>query len=201
MTRARTAGLSGLAVTLAAIGVFVAWAGIRDVPITDGLRTLLRGELPEGRPAKVAPVPDELRFTPASSTPAQSGGGGGQVRAGLGAKIATEAVRHVGVPYRWGGNDRSGWDCSGFVTYVLRAVGVGGLPGARPTSASYLTWSGAITVPRADCAPGDLVCWTGHIGIALSPTTMINAPSFGIPTRIQAIHNAPVPPVIRRVKG
>lgn len=35
------------------------------------------------------------------------------------------AMRHLGVPYHWGGNNRLvGFDCSGFVCEVLKSVGL-----------------------------------------------------------------------------
>lgn len=43
---ARNAGVSGIAVTAAAFGIFAAYAGIRDVPVLEGLRAVLRGEDP-----------------------------------------------------------------------------------------------------------------------------------------------------------
>jgi len=40
-------------------------------------------------------------------------------------EIATKyAFAWIGKPYRWGGDDFSGFDCSGFVIEILRAVGV-----------------------------------------------------------------------------
>jgi hypothetical protein len=47
------AGLSGAALFVGIGGLYLAYAGIRDVPLVDGLRSLLRGETPAG--AKAAP--------------------------------------------------------------------------------------------------------------------------------------------------
>lgn len=42
----RSAGVSGVAVTLAGAGLFAVYAGIRDVPLLDGLRAALKGDDP-----------------------------------------------------------------------------------------------------------------------------------------------------------
>jgi cell wall-associated NlpC family hydrolase len=50
------------------------------------------------------------------------------------------AVRYgwawIGTPYKWGGDDFSGFDCSGFVVEVLQGVGI--LPHGRDYSANDL---------------------------------------------------------------
>lgn len=45
-------GISGLSVAVAAVGGFVVYAGIRDVPLVEGLRELLQGKVPTGREQK-----------------------------------------------------------------------------------------------------------------------------------------------------
>src|SRR5688572_27501018 len=37
--------------------------------------------------------------------------------------VVTTALGYRGVPYRFGGSDPSGFDCSGFVQYVFKQVG------------------------------------------------------------------------------
>jgi hypothetical protein len=48
MARPRPAGLSGAALTVGALGLYLAYAGVRDVPLVEGLRSLLRGQVPAG---------------------------------------------------------------------------------------------------------------------------------------------------------
>lgn len=52
-TRPRSAGLSGAALTVGVLGLYLAYAGVRDVPLVEGLRSLLRGQAPPS--AKAGP--------------------------------------------------------------------------------------------------------------------------------------------------
>lgn len=55
MARPR-AGLSGAALFVGIGGLYLAYAGVRDVPLVDGLRSLLRGERPAEKQAAFAAV-------------------------------------------------------------------------------------------------------------------------------------------------
>lgn len=94
----------------------------------------------------------------------------------MGARIAAAAASHLGVPYRWGGASPDGWDCSGMVTWVLHHdVGLELPDNSHTVSQSFLTWSGATTVPTDQMQPGDLVCWITHIAIVTGPGRAIGA--------------------------
>lgn len=49
-------GISGLAVSVAAVGGFLVYAGIRDVPLIEGLREIIGGKVPTGRAQKATAV-------------------------------------------------------------------------------------------------------------------------------------------------
>jgi hypothetical protein len=130
-----------------------------------------------------------------------------------GAAIVAEAKKYIGHPYRWGGgsNPTTGWDCSSFVNYVLHQVGLD-IPGGwastdggeahGPVVSSYVSWSGATTIPNKQAAPGDLVIYVGvHIGIATSNTEFISAEDPAQGTGIAPMSAGPGPYIIRRVKG
>ena len=96
----------------------------------------------------------------------------------FGAQILTDAAKYLGVPYRWGGADPSGFDCSGFVTWVLHHdLGLNLPDNTHTVTGTFLYWSGALTVKSP--LPGDLCCWGGHIGIYAGNGKMINAPHTG----------------------
>lgn len=192
-------GIPGIAVGLALTGAFLMFAGIKNVGLVDGLREFIReGTVPAGKPpAQKYEAPPELAYVGRAGSGLSSEAGSAVLGAGsgpLGKRIAETARKYLGVPYVWGGASPRGWDCSGLVTYVLNEAGVK-VP--RMTSGQFLVWRGAYNVARSHCAAGDLVCWVGHIGIAINNSDMVNAPTFGVPTRIQKIRD---PMAIRRVK-
>ena len=190
-----------MAVALVMGGGLLMYMGIRDVPFVQGMKDMLKtGAAPAGAVKSPTTTPSELNLrTPSAGGEIGSGLGGaaGGVTGSstLGNKIAETAKKYQGVPYVWGGTTPKGWDCSGFVYYVLNQVGV---KVSRLVSTAYIGWPGATTVSRSDCRAGDLMVWVGHIGIAVSNTHMIHAPRRGQPTQIGPIKGGGF---CRRVKG
>ncbi|MCL1988564.1 MAG: C40 family peptidase [Firmicutes bacterium] len=94
-------------------------------------------------------------------------------------EILSYAKTLIGVPYRTGGSDRGGFDCSGFVTYVMRNFGV-----ALQRSSASMASSNGFYVERGSLTAGDLVFFaTGsgsrvsHVGIYVGDNQFIHSES------------------------
>src|SRR4051812_29397647 len=81
--------------------------------------------------------------------------------------LTNYAKKFLGVPYKWGGTTPSGFDCSGYLTYVYHEFGIE-LP---RTSADQ--FAEGEKVGNGEMVPGDLVFFTtykagaSHSGIYL----------------------------------
>jgi cell wall-associated NlpC family hydrolase len=89
--------------------------------------------------------------------------------------VVRVALRYLGLPYRWAGASPAGFDCSGFVMYVYRKVGV-----ALPHS-SWMLWGKGRYVSRKHLRPGDVVFFAGmsHVGIYIGHGRFVHSPHTG----------------------
>lgn len=107
------------------------------------------------------------------------------VGTGGGDAIVAAAYKYLGVPYRWGGASMNGVDCSGLVMLAHRAIGV------RLSHYSGSIGSGGRSVSRANAQPGDVVCYSGHVGIYVGNGMMIHAPQTGDVVRVVKVYGSP----------
>ena len=94
-----------------------------------------------------------------------------------GSNVVAYAKKFLGNPYVWGGTSlTNGCDCSGFVMSVYSHFGY-----SLPHSSSALAGVGT-AVSKSDLQVGDIVCFTGHVGIYIGGNKMIHAstPKTGI---------------------
>ena len=95
------------------------------------------------------------------------------------AKMIREAEKYLGVPYVWGGYSPSGFDCSGFVSWVINNCGNGWNIGR--CTADELR-SHCSQVSSSEAKPGDLIFFQGtyntsgasHVGIYVGNNMMIH---------------------------
>ncbi|MGH3048857.1 MAG: C40 family peptidase, partial [Gaiellaceae bacterium] len=106
---------------------------------------------------------------------------------GIAAAAVSYALAQLGTPYRWGGEEPGGFDCSGLVQAAYASAGIQ-LP--RVAQQQYDATS---RLPRgAPLEPGDLVFFgadpahVSHVGIVINATQMVDAPHTGAVVRTES---------------
>ncbi len=89
----------------------------------------------------------------------------------MGSAVAEYALQFVGNPYVYGGTSlTNGADCSGFVMSVYANFGV-----SLPHSSSADRSQGAAVDGIGNAQPGDLVCYSGHVGLYIGNGQIVHA--------------------------
>ena len=170
-----------------------------------GLETVIREELDDDQWKRYEILQDTKGGRPYLFNGSLSwGGSDGSGEAGIDYQVPAEALtdpefaamleeaeKYLGTPYVWGGSTpETGFDCSGYVCWVLNESGwdVG------RTTANGL-WQQATKISEAEAKPGDLVFFEGtydtpgasHVGIYVGDGMMISA---GDPIKYSNIHSS-----------
>ncbi|MGI6705701.1 MAG: peptidoglycan-binding protein [Clostridia bacterium] len=102
-----------------------------------------------------------------------------------GSDVVAYAKKFIGVPYRYGGSSpKTGFDCSGFTSYVYKHFGV-----KLPRSSRDQLKVGT-AVSRSNLKPGDLVLFGNpvhHVGIYVGDDKYIHAPRTGEKVKISKL--------------
>lgn len=104
--------------------------------------------------------------------------------------VALEVARNMlGVRYRYGGKDPSGFDCSGLVHYSFGRAGI------RLPRTSRDIFRASQPIASEDLRPGDLVFFNvsadklSHVGIYAGNNRFIHAPSAGKKVSYASLNN------------
>ena len=103
-------------------------------------------------------------------------------------EIVEYAMKYLGCDYVYGGSSPSGFDCSGFTSYVYKKFGY------NLSRSSGGQANDGTKVNKADLQPGDLVIYKnqsltkiGHVGIYIGNNKMIHASEPGVGVKITDI--------------
>jgi cell wall-associated NlpC family hydrolase len=136
-----------------------------------------------------------VSFTPAISfdalaalTGSDSTAAAALAREPLGSQAVSIALRHIGVPYVWGGATPNGFDCSGLAMYVYGLLGI--------TLPHYTGQQIKVGYPVAfnQLQPGDLLFFNPrangdprHEGIYIGRGLFVQAPQSGDHVRVSVL--------------
>ena len=146
------------------------------------------------RQANAAAAAKEGSSKSSKSSEKNSGGAVSTGGSGRGSSVASFACQFVGNPYVYGGTSlTNGADCSGFVMSVYANFGI-----SLPHSSGALRGVGANVGGLANAQPGDIVCYSGHVGIYIGGGQIVHASSAKTGIKIS---NASYKPVlsVRRI--
>ena len=139
---------------------------------------------PNSSTPNAQPTPNSQSPTPNSQSPKPN------AQSPIAYSLTGTALGLRGTPYRNGGADPSGFDCSGFVQYVFAQHGV-----SVPRKVVDQFRAGH-DVPPAKLQAGDLVFFTtvapgaSHVGIALGSDEFVHAPSSTGEVRVEHLSAA-----------
>jgi hypothetical protein len=132
-------------------------------------------------------VPKPFPMPTRPATPPDAAAPGGLLPSPGAFAIVATALQLRGTPYRNGGSDPDGFDCSGFTQYVYARHQIA-LP--RETRDQFRAGR---SINLGDVVAGDLLFFTttepgaSHVGIALGPDEFVHAPSSNGVVRIERL--------------
>lgn len=106
---------------------------------------------------------------------------------GKGSSVVATAKKYIGCKYVYGGTTPSGFDCSGFTSYIYKQYGVN----LNRTAAGQ--YSNGKAVARNQLQPGDLVMFgksgINHVGIYIGGGSIVHAANKSSGVRIDSINS------------
>jgi cell wall-associated NlpC family hydrolase len=155
---------------------------IRLLPVVLGLAALCAGGCATTKGSRPQPFPMPERPEPVYSPETT-------VASPVSRAIVETALDLRGVPYRNGGTDTAGFDCSGFTQFVFARFN---LPLPRETRDQYRHGQ---AVSKHEARPGDLVFFStvargaSHVGIVVDGDRFVHAPSSTGVVRVESMES------------
>lgn len=147
------------------------------------------------RRAQAAPKAQSVSGSAQAAASAESSTSASATSSSLGQNIANYALQFVGNPYVYGGTSlTNGADCSGFVMSVFKNFGIS-LPRTSGEQGKCGTDAGGLGNAR----PGDLVSYSGHIGIYIGNGQIVHASSAKTGIKVSNANYRPILSVRRIV--
>jgi cell wall-associated NlpC family hydrolase len=134
--------------------------------------------------------PSAGQLPPASSPPNVAPAPAPPAAVDAAALLVANATAMLGQPYRYGGSQPGGFDCSGLIAYAANRAGI-----YLPRTAREQLHSG-VPVRREELRAGDLVFMhlegkDLHVGLALDAHRFVHAPATGGRVRIDSLDREP----------
>ncbi len=108
--------------------------------------------------------------------------GGSEASADLGLRVVVTALDAMGLPYRWGGSDENGYDCSGLIQYSYGEHGI-----LLPRRSRDQARTGQLVDPDVRALrPGDILGFSiggggvSHVGLYVGDGDFIHSTSSGV---------------------
>lgn len=105
-------------------------------------------------------------------------------------RIVDVALASIGTPYKWGGSDENGFDCSGLIQFAYGTFGI-----RLPRTSTAQMYAGFQVAPEpALLRPGDVLGFSGdrpgktdHVGLYIGASEFIHSSSSGV--RVSSLRN------------
>lgn len=147
----------------------------------------VEAESKEEENARLAAEEAAREAADASAQATVKGASGSSTASSSGQAVVSYASQFLGNPYVYGGTSlTNGTDCSGFVMGVYGHFGVG----LSHSSASMR--SAGYGVSTSDMQVGDIVCYSGHVGIYAGGGKIINAANESVGITYTNVNYAPI---------